>query len=93
MSAPERLAALEPGSIFVISSALWDASPSYRPHVYRMYDRAVFLYPQDYVLQTVGGFIYQDAGRVETSLACRSAALALLARSFDCHNLLPCFRS
>ena len=77
LAAPERLARLGPGSIFVLSAALWDGYPQHRPDVYRMYDQAVRLYPGDYALQSVGGNIYQDASRFEASLACRTAALSL----------------
>ena len=77
LAAPERLAQLAPGSIFVLSAALWDRFPQRRPDVYRMYDQAVRLFPGDYVLQSVGGNIYQEASRFEASLACRSAALSL----------------
>ncbi|MCY3000600.1 MAG: protein kinase [Planctomycetota bacterium] len=77
LGAPDKLYRLDPGSIFVLSAALWDGWPQHRPDVYRMYDQAVHLYPGDYVLQSIGGTIYQDAGRFEASMACRTAALSL----------------
>ncbi len=77
LTAPDNLRRLEPGSIFVVSAALWDGFPERRPDVYRIYDQALRLYPGDYVLQAVGGVIYQDAGRAEAALTCRAAALSL----------------
>ncbi len=77
LGAPQNLAKLDPGSIFVLSAALWDSGAPQRPAVYRIYDQAVQLHPGDYVLQSIGGTIYQDVGRFEASMACRTAALAL----------------
>jgi len=77
LAAPERLANLAPGSIWVLSSTLWDKFPEHRPDVYRMYDQAQHLYPGDFILQSVGGNIYQRAGRNEASMSCRTAALSL----------------
>jgi serine/threonine-protein kinase len=75
--APESLSKLAPGSVFVLSAALWDRFPEHRPDVYRMFDQALHLHPGDFVLQSVGGNIYQQAARIEASLVCRSAALSL----------------
>ncbi|MBL8862537.1 MAG: protein kinase [Planctomycetes bacterium] len=77
LSAPENLPKLAPGSIFVLSAALWDGFPEHKPRVYRVYDQALRLYPGDYVLQSVGGTIYDLAGRKESALMCRAAALSL----------------
>ncbi|MBL8859557.1 MAG: protein kinase [Planctomycetes bacterium] len=77
LTAPERLGSLAPGSIWVLSATLWDRYPDHRPEVYRMYDQALSLYPGDFVLQSIGGNIYQAAGRFQAALACRSAALGL----------------
>jgi len=77
LASPENLPKLEPGSIWVLSAALWDGFPEQRPVVYRMYEQALRLFPDDYVLQSVGGLIYQLASRNETALACRTAALSL----------------
>jgi tetratricopeptide (TPR) repeat protein len=77
LAAPENLHKLAPGSIFVLSAALWDGYPERRPDVYRMFDQALKLYPGDYVLQSVGGFVYRLAGRAQSSLSCRTAALSL----------------
>ena len=77
LAAPESLARLDAGSIFVLSAALWDRSAQHRPDVYRVYDQAVRLHPGDYVLQSIGGYLYGWAGRFEASMACRTAALAL----------------
>ncbi len=63
LAAPEKLASLAPGSIWVLSSTLWDKFPEHRPDVFRMYDQAQHLYPGDYLLQSIGGNIYQGAGR------------------------------
>ncbi len=77
LAAPESLAKLAPGSIFVLGATLWDRFPERRPDVYRMFDQALHLYPSDFVLQWVGGNIYQEAGRFQAALACRVAALSL----------------
>jgi tetratricopeptide (TPR) repeat protein/tRNA A-37 threonylcarbamoyl transferase component Bud32 len=77
LGAPQNLHRLAPGSIFVLSATLWDRFPDHRPDVYRIYDQALRLYPDDFVLQTIGGNIYQMSGRNEAALACRTAALSL----------------
>jgi len=77
LSAPENLPRLEPGSIFVLSAALWDVFTERRPDVYLILEQALRLYPGDYVLQALGGFYYQNGGRYEEALACRAAALSL----------------
>ena len=73
----EKLATLDPGSIFVLSTALWAFGPEHRPEVFRIFDLAVQLYPGDFVLQSVGGNLYSDVSRFEAALACRTAALSL----------------
>ena len=83
LAAPDQLARLAPGSIWVLSSTLWDNFPEQRPTVFRMYDQALHLYPQDFVLQSIGGRIYQDVGRREAALACRSVALGLQPERAD----------
>jgi len=75
--APDNLPKLAPGSIFVLSAALWDGFPEHKPDVYRVYDQALHLYPGDYVLQSVGGTIYDLAGRADSALMCRSSALSI----------------
>ncbi len=80
---PENLPKLKPGSIFVLSGALWWGFPEHRPDVYRMFDQAVQLYPGDYVLQSVGSVIYQLANRQQAALACGTAALSLRPRDID----------
>ena len=77
LAAPEHLGELPPGSIWVLSAVLWDRHPEHRPDVYRIYDQALYLYPDDYVLQSIGANIYKQVGRVETTLACRAAAFSL----------------
>ncbi|MCC7014103.1 MAG: protein kinase [Planctomycetes bacterium] len=77
LSAPQNLPRLDPGSIFVLSAALWTSGAQHQPAVYRIYDQAVQLYPGDFVLQSIGGTIYQLVGRFEASMACRTAALSL----------------
>jgi tetratricopeptide (TPR) repeat protein len=77
LAAPENLPKLAPGSIFVLSAALWDGFPEHKPDVYRMYDQALHLYPGDYVLQSVGGTVYDVAGRTDSALMCRSSALSI----------------
>jgi len=77
LAAPENLPRLAPGSIWVLGTTLWSRFEQHRPDVYRMYDQALYLYPDDYVLQSIGGNIYQMAGRFQAALACRTAALSL----------------
>jgi tetratricopeptide (TPR) repeat protein len=77
LAAPEELVKLPPGSIWILSTTLWDNFPEEQPTVYRMYDQALHLHPQDFVLQSIGGRIYQRAGRMEAALACRLVALGL----------------
>jgi serine/threonine-protein kinase len=77
LAAPENLMKLEPGSIFVLSAALWDGFPEQKPDVYRIYDQALRIHPGDYVLQSVGGTVYDAAGRVQSAVMCRSAALSI----------------
>jgi serine/threonine-protein kinase len=77
LASPENLPKLTPGSIWVLSAVLWESFPAHRPDVYRMCDQALRLYPGDYVLQSVGGRIYQIPNRFEDSLGCRKAALSL----------------
>ncbi len=76
LAEPERLDRLPAGSIWVLGSALWSMYPEERAAVYRMYDRALPLHPDDYVLQSIGGRIYNLVGRYESALACRTAALS-----------------
>src|SRR5262249_22756159 len=54
LASPENLTKLAPGSIWVLSATLWDRYPARRADVYRMYDQARHIYPNDYVLQAVG---------------------------------------
>lgn len=77
LAAPDNLGNLQPGSILVLSAVLWDRHPEHRPDVFRMYDQALYLYPGDYVLQSIGANIYRGAGRIESALACRTAAFSL----------------
>ena len=93
LAAPENLPKLAPGSIWVLSATLWDIGNARRPEVYRMYDQARHLYPDDFLLQAIGGEIYQLAGRFDDSLVCRTAALSLrpsspLARNNVADSLL-----
>ncbi|MEX1024921.1 MAG: serine/threonine protein kinase [Planctomycetota bacterium] len=76
LARPETLDRMSAGSVFVLSSAIWDMYPEDRDVVYRSYDRALPFHPDDYVLQSVGGMIYLRSGRHEVSLACRTAALS-----------------
>ncbi|MCY2959137.1 MAG: protein kinase, partial [Planctomycetota bacterium] len=80
LAAPENVSKLAAGSIFVLSSALWDGFPERKPEVYRIYDQALHLYPGDYVLQSVGGRIYDIAGRLDSALMCRASALSIRPR-------------
>jgi tetratricopeptide (TPR) repeat protein len=85
LAAPENLAKLAPGSIWVLSATLWESGPARRPEVYRMYDQARHIYPDDFLLQATGGEIYQIAGRFEDALVCRTAALSLRPSSALAH--------
>jgi serine/threonine-protein kinase len=76
LAAPANLTKLAPGSIFVLSAALWDFE-EHRPDVYRLYEQSLPLYPGDYVLQAAGGFYFQQGGRARSALACAAAALSL----------------
>ncbi|MFY9342020.1 MAG: tetratricopeptide repeat protein, partial [Planctomycetota bacterium] len=76
-ASPDRLGNLPAGSLWVLSATLWDRHAEHRPDVYRLYDQALFLYPNDYVLQAIGANIYRLAGRHDAALACRRAAFAL----------------
>jgi serine/threonine-protein kinase len=77
LTSPANLARLEPGSIFVLSTALLEGFPTRRADVQRIFEQALQLYPGDYVLQAVAGFFYQRGGRFEAALACRRSALSL----------------
>ena len=77
LTSPANLPKLEPGSIFVLSAALREGFPDRRVELYRIFEQALQLYPGDYVLQAVAGFIYQTDGRFESALACRRSALSL----------------
>ncbi len=77
LTAPAKLPRLEPGSIFVLSAALRELFPARRLDLYRILEQALQLYPGDYVLQAVAGFVYQSDGRFEAALACRRSALSL----------------
>jgi serine/threonine-protein kinase len=77
LASPDNLPKLAPGSIWALSATLWDQFPEHKPDVFRMYDQVQHLYPNDYVLQAVGGTFYQTAGRWDEAFACRTAALGL----------------
>jgi serine/threonine-protein kinase len=77
LAQPQNLARLAPGSVWVLCATLWDRFDAHRPDVYRIYDRAQHLYPDDFVLQVTGGEIYQLAGQNQAALACRIAARSL----------------
>jgi serine/threonine protein kinase/predicted negative regulator of RcsB-dependent stress response len=76
LSRREVLETLSPASIFVLASAIWSMFPEERAEVYRIYDIALPLHPDDYVLQSIGGNLYRGVGRFHASLACRFAALS-----------------
>jgi tetratricopeptide (TPR) repeat protein/tRNA A-37 threonylcarbamoyl transferase component Bud32 len=88
LASPENLPKLGPGSIFVLSAALWDGYPDRKSDVYRMYDQALPLYPADYVLQAVAGVVYEAGGRYEEALACRTAALSLRPKDLSARQKL-----
>ena len=76
LSRREVLATLSPASIFVLASAIWDMFPDRRAEVYRIYDIALPLHPDDYVLQSIGGNLYFGINRYHAALSCRFAALS-----------------
>jgi serine/threonine protein kinase/tetratricopeptide (TPR) repeat protein len=86
MAAPERLHKLAPGSIWVLSSTLWDRFPEQRPTVFRLFERALYLHPQDFILQSIGGRIYQETGRLDVALGCRLVALGLQPQRARSHR-------
>ena len=77
LAEPENLPDLAPGSIWVLGSTLWRGYPMQRPVVYRMYDHALHLYPDDFVLQFIGGVLYGNASRQADALRCWGAAMGL----------------
>ncbi len=77
LTSPENLPKLEPGSIFVLSAALWYGFPDRKVDVFRILGQALRLYPSDYVLQAVTGYFRQDSNRFAEALACRAAAVSL----------------
>ncbi|HUR26632.1 MAG TPA: serine/threonine-protein kinase [Planctomycetota bacterium] len=83
LTSRENLPKLQPGSIWVLSVALWDGFPERRPYVTNMYERAVKIYPADYVLQSVGAIVFQLANRQEESLGCANAALSLRPQDIE----------
>jgi len=76
LSRREVLETLTPASIFVLASAIWSMFPEERAEVRRIYDIALPLHPDDYVLQSIGGNLYFGIGRYHASLSCRFSALS-----------------
>jgi len=74
---PEDLHRLTPGSIWAISAYVWNRHPEHRPDVYLSYDRGLRLYPGDFILQAMGGFIYTSNRRRSEGVGCYSAAVGL----------------
>jgi tetratricopeptide (TPR) repeat protein len=77
LTSPERLKELEPGSIFVLSAALWEGSPDRKQDVYRIFEQALQEHPGDFALQAVAGYFYAEGRRWEQAITCRAAALSL----------------
>jgi serine/threonine-protein kinase len=77
LTSPERLKELEPGSIFVLSAAIWEGFPDRKQDVYRIFEQELQEHPSDFALQAVAGAFYQEGRRWEQALACRAAALSL----------------
>jgi tetratricopeptide (TPR) repeat protein len=77
LTSPENLPKLEPGSIFVLSAALWEGYDERHADVHRILDQALHLHSADYVLQSVAGYYDQNDGDYDSALACRTAALSL----------------
>ncbi|MBK7877006.1 MAG: protein kinase [Planctomycetes bacterium] len=77
LTSPENLPKLGPGSIFVLCAALWGGTAEEQQDVFRIFERAVHLYPHDYALQALAGAYYGEGFRFASALACRTAALGL----------------
>lgn len=77
LAEPEVLPRLHPGSIWVLAATLWDMGRQHRPVCFRIYDQALHLYPDDFILQATAGIIYQDVGRMDSAIACFTAAESL----------------
>jgi tetratricopeptide (TPR) repeat protein len=80
---PTELPRLEPGSIFVLAAELWGDDDERRSEVCRILDRALRLYPGDFVLQASAGFFYDQADRKEDALVARAAAVGLRPGDVD----------
>jgi serine/threonine-protein kinase len=83
LTSPEGLKQLEPGSIFVLSAAIWEGFPDRKQHVYRIFEQALQEHPGDFALQSVAGAFYQEGTRFEQALACFTAALSLRPEDSD----------
>jgi len=79
---PGNLHNLSAASIWVLGGTLWDTTDQ-RSIVYRLYDRAIYVYPDDFTLQSTAGLIYKLAGRTETALRCWRAALSQRPEAID----------
>ncbi len=77
LTSPEGLKELEPGSIFVLSAAIWEEFPDRKQHVYRIFEQALQEHPGDFALQALAGAFYQEGRRWEQALMCRAAAVSL----------------
>lgn len=77
LTSPANLPKLGPGSIFVLCAALWGGTREEQQDVFRIFERAVHLYPNDYALQALAGAYYSEGFRFGPALACRTVALGL----------------
>ncbi|MEO6707951.1 MAG: hypothetical protein ABI054_12515, partial [Planctomycetota bacterium] len=53
LTSPEGLKQFEPGSIFVLSAAIWEGFPERKQDVYRIFEQALQQHPGDFALQSV----------------------------------------
>ncbi len=77
LTSPANLPKLEPGSIFVLCAALWSGDARDQQQVFRIFEPALQLYPNDFALQSLAGAFYQEGWRYTPALACRTSALSL----------------
>ena len=77
LASPEVLHRLQPGSIFVLCAALWEESRQRSADVFRIFEQVLQEHPADFALQALAGNFYEEENRLEESLACRTAAVAL----------------
>ena len=81
LARPEAVERLTPGSVWALGSHVWNHHSEHRSSVLRMYDRALELYPDDFILRVMGGNLLTDAGRRTEGLESYAAAVSLRPRN------------